>query len=360
MDFKKLGGLNVLVTGHTGFKGSWLSIWLNYLGANVIGYSLDPPTNPNNFQLSRLEKKIIDIRGDIRDYEKLTRVIKKYKPELIFHLAAQPIVSMSYKNPQETFSVNSLGTVNVLEAVRKTDHVKALVCITSDKCYEKNGSGRRYKEDDRLGGDDPYSASKAMAELAIHSYRKSFPEFFSKTNIASARAGNVIGGGDFAPDRLIPDCVRAFSNSLPLLLRTPRSVRPWQFVLEPISGYLNLAVKLMEDKGNFSEAWNFGPTEGEVDCEEVVKRFINLWGRGTYNILSGNINSGEKDLLKLNSNKASISLNWNPKYNLGETLRQTAEWYKKWAENRNKCGTDMYEHCINQIDKYVSESKETI
>ncbi|MDP3992354.1 MAG: CDP-glucose 4,6-dehydratase [Nanoarchaeota archaeon] len=357
MNFKDYNGLNVLVTGHTGFKGSWLSIWLNSLGANVIGYSLDPPTNPSNFKLSKLEKKITDIRGDIRDLDKLKSVIERYQPELIFHLAAQPIVLKSYREPKETFDINAGGTVNILESVRQANNVKALVCITTDKCYENKESGIEYREDDRLGGDDPYSSSKAMAELAIHAYRESFFSSTEKTNVASTRAGNVIGGGDFSENRLIPDCVRAFSNNRTLLLRSPKSIRPWQFVLEPISGYLMLGAKLLEDK-SFAEAWNFGPKDGKkTDCEEIVQKAADLWGSGSY-VTGNNAEEKESKVLRLNSDKSIFRLKWNPVYSLDEALEQTLGWYRKWFENKDK-GIDMYDHCLHQINRYISKIKNT-
>ena len=269
-------GKKVLVTGHTGFKGSWLSLWLIKLGAKVIGYALEPPTNSNHFELLNLD--MVSIIGDIRDRDRLNAIFKKYKPEVVFHLAAQPLVRYSYINPVETFETNVMGTINVFEACRITESVKAIVNITSDKCYENKEWIWGYRESDPLGGYDPYSASKGCAELVTSSYRKSFfnPEDYSKkhnTLLASARSGNVIGGGDWGKDRLIPDIVRAISKNEKLYIRNPKATRPWQHVLEPLSGYLFLGQMLLEGKTEFADAWNFGPNEGcHTDVETVVKK----------------------------------------------------------------------------------------
>ncbi|MEZ4515518.1 MAG: CDP-glucose 4,6-dehydratase [Chloroflexota bacterium] len=259
-------GLTVLVTGHTGFKGSWLVTWLLNLGATVVGYSLpDPPTEPSNFIVSNLSEKVIDVRGDIRDFETLQATVAQYRPTLIFHMAAQPIVLRSVELPKLTIDTNAGGTVNILEAIRTTDSVRALVSITTDKVYENQEWIWGYRESDQLGGHDPYSASKAMAELAIAAYRSTYfpPEDYAEHGvaIASVRAGNVIGGGDFADFRLVPDCMKALMDGRPIGVRNPLSVRPWQHVLEPLSGYLWLGIKLLQDGPAFAEAWNFGPLE---------------------------------------------------------------------------------------------------
>jgi len=284
-------GMPVLVTGHTGFKGSWLSIWLKELGAEVIGYSVDIPTVPNNFEASQLARRVVDVRDDVRSLGALYNVFGEFKPQVVFHLAAQPIVRLSYGEPKETFDVNVMGAVNLLEAVRLTDSVKAVVCITSDKCYENREWIWGYREIDRLGGHDPYSASKAMAELAIAAYRRSFfpPDAYQEHGVAvaSARAGNVIGGGDWAQDRLVADCMRALMDGEPIPVRNPRSVRPWQLVLEPLSGYLWLAAKLLQEGARFAEAWNFAPLEPvAVSVGELVQKLIELWGVGEWEDLS--------------------------------------------------------------------------
>ncbi|PTB97867.1 CDP-glucose 4,6-dehydratase, partial [Marinobacter sp. Z-F4-2] len=264
----------VLITGHTGFKGSWLSVWLKELGAEVIGYSLDPPTEPSNFRLCKLDQKLASHCGDVRDVANLTQVISSSKPEIVFHLAAQPIVLDSYRMPKDTFETNVMGTVNLLEAVRHTKSVRAVVAVTTDKVYADQGWYWGYRENDRLGGFDPYSSSKAMAELAVSSYRSTWQESWSENSdrvtfsnhpvaIASARAGNVIGGGDFARFRLLPDCMRACMDEQPIQVRRPDSIRPWQHLLEPLSGYLCLALKLLEEPEGYSESWNFGPAERE-------------------------------------------------------------------------------------------------
>ena len=351
-------GMNVLVTGHTGFKGSWLSIWLNELGANVIGYALEPPTNPNNFSLSKVKERITDVRGDVRDFKMLNETIKKYKPSVIFHLAAQPLVLKSFELPKETFDVNFGGTVNVLESVRQNPLVRALVCITSDKCYEDRGWSHGYRENDRLGGHDPYSASKGAAELAISSYRSSF--FSSGTAVASARAGNVIGGGDFAEYRLVPDCMKALMKNEPIKVRNPKSIRPWQTLFEPLSGYLTLASKLLNSKNEFSEGWNFGPPERKgITAEQIVKKVIVLWGSGTHQII-GNQNDKvkETEMLRLNWDKAAAHLDWMPVYNWEESMNQTVRWFKVYEKSLRDEEIDMYPTCVSHLNDYTKKAKE--
>ncbi|MCP4535815.1 MAG: CDP-glucose 4,6-dehydratase [Chloroflexi bacterium] len=357
----------VMVTGHTGFKGSWLSVWLKELGAEVIGYSLEPPSTPNNFEALRLSGRVVDVQDDIRNLDALRQTIAEFKPQVVFHLAAQTIVSESYANPQYTFDANVLGTVNVLEAVRSTSStrspssVRAVVCITTDKCYENREWVWGYRENDRLGGHDPYSASKAMAELAVSSYRQSFfsPEKYDEHGIAvaSTRAGNVIGGGDWGVDRLVPDCVRALAEGRTIHVRNPYSVRPWQLVLEPLSGYLWLAVRLLQDGGKFAQAWNFGPPERvPVNVGGLVQEMIQLWGSGDWEDISSDQALHETGLLMLNWEKAANYLDWQPVYAWREALAETVDWFKEYYEGNS--GADMYGACVSQIRRYVDRARE--
>jgi CDP-glucose 4,6-dehydratase len=357
-------GLTVLVTGHTGFKGSWLSIWLTELGAQVIGYSLDPPTDPSNFALSRLSGRMADVRGDVRDFGTLCQTVERYRPQVIFHLAAQPLVLPSYREPKETFEVNVGGTVNVLEAVRAIRSAKAVICITTDKVYKNREWLWGYRENDELGGHDPYSASKAMAELAISSYRQSFfaVDRYAEHGVAlaSARAGNVIGGGDWAAHRLVPDCIRAWMNDRPIHLRNPGHVRPWQITLEPLSGYLGLAAKMLQRDGyRYAEAWNFGPQERRaVTTEEFVQKAIALWGSGSH-VTSTTQTEVETALLRLNWDKAANRLNWRPVYTWEEALGETIAWFKVYARHkaRNEA-IDMYDVCADQIRAYTTRARQ--
>lgn len=352
----------VLVTGHTGFKGSWLSIWLKELGAEVIGYSVGVPTVPSNFEASHLGQQMGDARGDVRDLDGLCRVIEEHKPQVVFHLAAQPIVRLSYAEPKETFDVNVGGTVNILEAVRLTDSVKAVVCVTSDKCYENREWLWGYREIDRLGGHDPYSTSKAMVELAVASYRRSFfpVETYDEHGVAlaSVRAGNVIGGGDWARDRLVVDCMRALMDGEPIPVRNPHSVRPWQLVLEPLSGYLWLAAKLVQDGQRFAEAWNFGPPEhASVNVGDLVQKLIELWGSGEWEDLSAGQAQAphETGLLRLSWEKAANRLGWRPIYDWHEAAAETVSWFKTYHEHGT--GMDMYDACVGQIARYVDRAR---
>lgn len=342
----------VLVTGHTGFKGSWLSIWLNELGAKVIGYGLNPYSEKDNFVLSGLEQKVVDIRGDIRDKEALEKVFIEYQPEIVFHLAAQPLVKESYESPAYTYEVNVMGTINVLECVRKTPSVKVGVFITTDKCYDNKEQLWGYKETDELGGYDPYSSSKAACEIAIQSWRQSFmnPSCFSEHGkaIASVRAGNVIGGGDWAKDRIIPDCIRALEHGQVIEIRSPQAIRPWQHVLEPLYGYLRLGEKMLLEPTCYCEAWNFGPDlKSVVKVEEVVNKLISHYGTGVWKDVSNCTDVHEANLLNLDISKARFKLGWNPKWELDEALKYTAEWYKRYqAEN-------VYKLCVEQINTYT-------
>ncbi|WBW96650.1 CDP-glucose 4,6-dehydratase [Oceanirhabdus sp. W0125-5] len=346
-------GKTVLVTGHTGFKGSWLSIWLRKLGANVIGYALDPYTKYDNFLLSNLKDKIVDIRGDIRDKNKLKEVFKKYKPDIVFHLAAQSLVRLSYKIPKETYEVNVMGTLNVLDCIRECDSVKVGVMITTDKCYENKEQIWGYKETDAMGGYDPYSSSKGCAELLIASYRNSFmnPNEYEKHGkaISSVRAGNVIGGGDWQKDRIVPDCIRALIDNKPIKIRNPNAVRPFQHVLEPLSGYLLLASKMYKDGLNYCDGWNFGPDyDSIVNVETIVNLIIKEWASGKWINLSGKEAPYEANLLSLDCTKAKTYLGWKPRLTIEEAIGYTVDWYKNF-QNSN-----VYELCLNQIKEYLN------
>jgi len=330
-------GRRVLVTGHTGFKGSWLSLWLTRLGAKVIGYALDPPTQPNHFELLKLP--IISIIGDIRDRDNLFKTFAAHSPEIVFHLAAQPLVRRSYANPAETFETNVMGTINVLEACRNKPSVKAIVNITSDKCYDNREWYWGYREIDPVGGYDPYSASKACAELVTTCYKRSFfnpDNYLKKHNIllASARAGNVIGGGDWAEDRLIPDIVKAESRSEITKIRNPQAIRPWQHVLEPISAYLLLGQKLFEGATQFSDPWNFGPEEkSNITVLTLIEKMKTMWDKIAYKVNSDPSSPHEAFFLKLDCSKARVLLSWNPVWDINKTIYITTRWYKEFYEN---------------------------
>jgi len=346
-------GKKVLVTGHTGFKGSWLSIWLKNLGADVIGYSLEAPTEPSIFEICKLGEKITSEIGDIRDEKKLNEVFEKYNPEIVFHLAAQPLVRLSYKSPKETYETNVMGTVNVLEAAKNTSSVKAVVVITTDKCYENKEWVYGYRETDPMGGYDPYSSSKGCAELVVSSYRNSFYNEKDKA-LSSVRAGNVIGGGDWAEDRLIPDFVRSVSEKESIVIRNPIATRPWQHVLEPLSGYLWLGAKMLEDTKNYNSGWNFGPRDTDVlSVEDVLKLSIKAWGKGNIE-LDKNAQPHEANLLKLDISKVKASLKWHPVYDVDKAIDITIQWYKTYYKNKND---NMYEYTLMQIDEYEQEAK---
>lgn len=338
----------VLVTGHTGFKGSWLSIWLHELGAKVIGYSLDPYTDKDNFVLSKVGEKIVDIRGDIRDKAKLEEVFEKYNPEFVFHLAAQPLVRLSYENPVETYETNVMGTINVLEAIRKTNATKTGIIVTTDKCYDNKEQLWGYRESDPLGGYDPYSSSKGAAEIAINSWRLSFmnPKDYEKHGkaIASVRAGNVIGGGDWAKDRIIPDCIKALESNKPIEVRSPKSVRPWEHVLEPLSGYLMLGERMYNNPVDYAEAWNFGPELSSIiPVWDVAQSVLNYYGSGELKDVSDPNAVHEAKLLALDISKARFKLGWTPNLNIEETIELTVDWYKNYND------IDAYELCKKQI-----------
>ena len=356
-------GLPVLVTGHTGFKGSWLTTWLLALGANVIGYSLEePPTVPSNFVVTKLSERITDVRGDIRDYATLRQTLLDYEPHLIFHLAAQPIVLRSISKPKLTIDTNAGGTVNVLEAIRTTDSVRALVSITTDKVYENKEWLWGYRETDRLGGHDPYSAGKGMAELAIQSYRETFfPARLYEEHgvaIASVRAGNVIGGGDFADYRLVPDCMRALMAGKPVGIRNPLSIRPWQHVLEPLSGYLWLGAKMIQNGPEFAGAWNFGPQEQSgVPAKLLAEKLVELWGEGTWEHTDPGYAQVETGQLRLSWEKAAAHLGWRPVYSWVEALMEITAWFKVFQQSQT-AEVNMYEITQQHIAGYVSRARE--
>ena len=350
----------VLITGHTGFKGSWLSIWLKKLGAQVIGYSLEPPSTPNNFEACNLESKITHIHGDVRDLGHLQAVFEKYNPEIVFHLAAQPLVRISYADPHTTYETNVMGTVNVLEAVRQAESVRVLVNITSDKCYENREWVWGYRENDPMGGYDPYSSSKGCAELITAAYRQSFfnPDRYKEHKVAlsSVRAGNVIGGGDWGEDRLIPDCIRALCQGKEIVIRNPNAIRPWQHVLEPLSGYLLLGARLWYDGPRYSGSWNFGPLDSEVwTVHKVAESVCSLWSKELESKIrypkSDIQNPHEAHWLKLDCSKARIDLQWEPRYSVKQALEKTIEWYRTFYQGSK--ATEMMEFTKKQIDGYL-------
>jgi len=340
-------GKKVLITGHTGFKGTWLSIWLQLLGADVYGYALDPLHEDGIFSLSGITNKINDSRGDIRDISKLTKYLQSINPDFVFHLAAQPLVLESYRNPLETFEINTQGTANVLEAIRLCPSVKAAVIITTDKCYDNQERKQGYREEEPMGGHDPYSASKGAAELIIASYRKSFFHTKGNTAIASARAGNVIGGGDRADFRLVPDIFRAIESGKTIEIRNPEATRPWQHVLEPLSGYLLLGAKMYSEPEKFAQAWNFGPFMSDVHSVlDVVKEIIAYAGQGEYREIKDPSKPHEANLLMLDISKANQQLGWKPVLNFQETIRITSDWYL------NSGNANVFELTEKQIQNY--------
>lgn len=347
----------VLVTGHTGFKGSWLSCWLLQLGANVVGISLNPPTSPSLFDVLKLQNKMVDHRADIRDQTKLVGLIKDAKPDYLFHLAAQPIVGRSYDDPLETFQTNILGTANILECLRLIERACVAVIITSDKCYENLEWIWGYRETDRLGGNDPYSASKSAAELIIKSYNSSFFNLQNNLNIriVSARAGNVIGGGDWAEGRIVPDCIKSWANHKVVELRNPMSTRPWQHVLEPLSGYLQLACLLSKNKNLHAESFNFGPSAlQDKTVISLVGEISSYWRDARFkDISNSHAPSHEAGLLKLNCDKSLSILKWRSILNFEETAQMTAEWYKSFEMDTSSIG----DFTIQQIENYTVKGR---
>ncbi len=342
----------VLITGHTGFKGSWLAIWLHQLGATVLGIGLDPYSNKDNFVLSDIGKKIYtDIRADIRDGKRMKEIFRDFQPEIVFHLAAQPLVRLSYDIPLETYEVNVMGTINIMEAIRITDSVKVGVMITTDKCYENREQIWGYCENEAMGGYDPYSSSKGAAEIAISSWRRSYfhPDKYNQhgKSIASARAGNVIGGGDWAKDRIIPDCIRALEQDETIEIRSPKAIRPWQHVLEPVAGYMLLAEKMWQEPTKYCEGWNFGPKlESVANVWQVAEKVTEAYGKGGLNDTSDPHALHEANLLLLDITKAKFGLGWEPKFDLSNTVEITVDWYKRYRSE------DVYELCVEQIGRY--------
>lgn len=354
MIFDIFQGKRILITGHTGFKGSWLTLWLSKLGAEVHGYALSPNTNPNNYTASHISDILeSECLADIRSQDTLTKFIHKVKPDCIFHLAAQPIVRRSYAEPVETFDTNVMGSIYLMDAVRKM-HIKCtVVMITSDKCYENTGKAQGYVETDAMGGHDPYSASKGCAELAISSYRRSFfpPERIigHGVSLASVRAGNVIGGGDWAEDRIIPDAVRAVTSGKPLEIRSPNAVRPWQHVLEPLSGYMLLAAEMMAGEYSLAGGWNFGPkmNNNPVNVLSIIRQFYDVWEEGEVEFDKDYANLHEAAYLTLSSKKSETVLGWKQQWDISETVSRTAEWYKRYY-----AGCDAKELCMADIEEY--------
>ena len=347
-------GKRVFLTGHTGFKGGWLSLWLQSLGAEVFGFALEPHTSPNLFETAKVGKEMHSIIGDIRNLESVQYALAGAQPEIVFHMAAQPLVRYSYVAPVATYATNVMGTVHLLEAVRQVQGIKAVVMVTSDKCYENREWVWGYRENEAMGGYDPYSNSKGCSELVISAYRSSFFNASSGKHdvaIASGRAGNVIGGGDWAQDRLIPDIVRAVENRSEVVIRSPHAIRPWQHVLEPLSGYLCLAERLYAEGKAFAEGWNFGPRDHDTQpVAWVVKRLTEIWGDGAgYRIDPSAANLHEAHYLKLDCSKAHIRLRWQPRWDLTIALQKVVEWYKA-----HQTGADMKLLTLAQIREYES------
>jgi CDP-glucose 4,6-dehydratase len=345
-------GRRVFLTGHTGFKGSWLSLWLTRLGAQIRGYALDPNTQPNMFSAVGAGKLVEDVRGDILDFARLQESLTEFEPQVVFHLAAQPLVRRSYVDPVGTYATNVMGTAHVLEAVRKTPSVRAVVCVTTDKCYDNKEWVWPYRETDNLGGYDPYSSSKACAELVTAAYRNSyFPVALQHQHgvaVATARAGNVIGGGDWSEDRLIPDLVRGFVSGQAVRIRRPDSIRPWQHVLEPLHGYILLAEHLLRGETGFASAFNFGPSHQDAwTVEQIATRVASLWGNGANWIRDAEPGAHEAGYLKLDSSKARAELKWHPRLSIECSLEWTAAWYRLSTRSE-----DMQAFTLEQIDRY--------
>ncbi|MDA3893042.1 MAG: CDP-glucose 4,6-dehydratase [Salinivirgaceae bacterium] len=347
-------GKRVFITGHTGFKGTWLCLLLNKMGAQVTGYALDPPTNPSLFEQTGIEKQITHLIGDVRDLEHLTKAMADTKPDIVIHMAAQPLVRESYKIPVETYAINVMGTVNMLEAVRQNKGIKAVVNVTTDKCYENQEWHWGYRESEPMGGYDPYSNSKGCSELVTASYRNSY---FNKNTyeqhgiaVGSARAGNVIGGGDWADDRLIPDFIRAIIKGEQVQIRSPYAIRPWQHVLEPLTGYLTLAKALSEHGPEFAAGWNFGPNDSDAkNVEWITQRICKLWGNGASFEVDKNPQPHEANYLKLDCSKAKAELAWVPIWNIETTLESIVEWTKAYLNKEN-----LGSVCTTQIEKYFN------
>lgn len=340
-------GKRVLLTGHTGFKGGWLSLWLQSMGADLYGLSLAPPTTPNLFSEARVGAGLKSLIGDIRDYETVRAAFAGFNPEIIIHMAAQPLVRLSYKDPVATYATNVMGTVHVLEAARHSGSVKAIVNVTTDKCYENKEWVWGYREDEPMGGYDPYSNSKGCSELVSSAYRRSFFQD-SGIALATARAGNVIGGGDWAADRLVPDILRAFECNEPVVIRNPHATRPWQHVLEPLSGYLTLAQRLYTDGKTFAEGWNFGPSDVDArPVQWIVEHMVSQWGGAAKWQMDGGQHPHEAHYLKLDISKARTKLGWARRWTLEESLLNIIDWHKHWLN-----GEDVSALCLEQIEKF--------
>jgi len=350
----KFCGKRVLVSGHTGFKGSWLSIWLHELGAEVIGVGLEPYSGRDNYVLSGIGNKIMaDIRADICDLDKMKEIFNEYQPEIVFHLAAQPLVRLSYECPVETYETNVMGSINVMEAARITKSVKVVVMITTDKCYENREQIWGYRENEPMGGYDPYSSSKGAAEIAISSWRRSFfnPKDYGikhHISLASVRAGNVVGGGDWAKDRIVPDCIRALEEGKPIEIRSPKAIRPWQHVLEPLSGYMLLACKMIDNPTDYCEGWNFGPrTESITPVWDVANMIVDSYGKGELRDVSDPDALHEANLLMLDISKAKFRLGWEPRTDIRQCCQLTADWYKRYRSEQ------VYDLCVEQINTFI-------
>ena len=342
-------GKRVFLTGHTGFKGSWMALWLNSLGAIVKGYALSPPTDPSLFNEAKIDSIIDSQIGDIRDLELFKRSLTDFNPDILIHMAAQPLVRSSYANPVETYETNVMGTVNVLESARACKNLKAIINITTDKCYENDDRSEGYKESDPMGGHDPYSSSKGCAELVTSAYRRSFMQE-QGIGLASVRAGNVIGGGDWADDRLIPDILKSFEKNESIIIRNPKATRPWQHVLEPLSGYLVLAQKLYKNQEDYAEGWNFGPNEKDVKSVDwILDKMIAKWPNSSWK-LDKNSNPHEADFLKLDISKAESKLNWRPVWELSQTLEKIIVWHQAWFNKE-----DMQAACLAEIEEYTRD-----
>lgn len=342
-------GKRVFLTGHTGFKGGWLAIWLHQMGAVVKGFALEPNTNPSLFEVAKVYELLDGQIGDIRDLSTIKKSMVDFNPEILIHMAAQPLVRLSYKEPVNTYMTNVMGTVNVLESARSCENLKAIISVTTDKCYENKEWAWGYRENEPMGGHDPYSSSKGCAELVTAAYRSSFFNTNHTANLASARAGNVIGGGDWAEDRLIPDVLKAFDQGKPVVIRNPLSTRPWQHVLEPLSGYLVLAENLYLKGSEIAEAWNFGPNDN--DCKNVkwiLDKMVSIWGENASWELDQNPQPHEARFLKLDCSKAKTFLKWQPKWNIDKVIQSIYEWDKAF-----KNGADMQKICIQEIKNYL-------
>jgi len=346
-------GKTVLLTGHTGFKGSWLTLWLKKMGAKITGFSKDIPTTPSLFELAGVGNGINSIKGDIRNFDQVSNVIRKTEPEIIIHMAAQSLVRVSYANPRETYETNIMGTVNLLDALRGQKKARLIINVTSDKCYDNKELDRGYTEDDALGGYDPYSSSKGCSELITSAFRNSFFNLSESNNhsiaLASVRAGNVIGGGDWAEDRLIPDLIKSIINGKEIKIRNPNAIRPWQHVLESLGGYLLLAEKMWSDGQRFAQAWNFGPDEEDRSVSWVIDKISEIYGKKCNVFSDVSENPYEAKILKLDCTKSQTKLGWVPKTNLEKGLQLTVEWYKEYEKQ-----SDMRKITEKQIDDFNS------